>query len=893
LVRYATNGIWLQTGRLCYGNGYNGSGWGVCAFKDEALVTGVFDSIDLVTPAAGIARFNDGYWSDLDWGLTYSGGLPSDVRVAVDDHAVYVIGHLNQAGCSPVQHYAARWVRGDESYCDGLLSWWPFDASLVDVIGGRDGIPAGAYGYVNGQVGEGVSLGGALDVLDCTNLDLQNGSAFTVEGWVAAQPLAPVLQRLASLPQKDGEDPVTVGLQVWFEVIPPISPDVNYTTRLTLQANDTLGGTLAQGCQKQSPLFEDWTHVAVTVRTDCDGHLLGALYIDGAAFSTFENVPVLAGIPSQFAQTSLGPSAGLDEFSLYNRALGRADIQAIYQAGVQHHAKSCPRCDPVPPGCVGWWRAEGTVDDAVGGNAGTTQGGVSYGTGEVSQAFIMDGTSGRVLVPGASSLNFGPGADFSIEAWIQPVEAYTDWGVQEIASKRYAPNDSSAVGYELDLVYGQVCCQLAQEPLGSGMSTFGPAGPDLRDGNYHHVAMTVSRSSHTGGNLYVDGNPVWNFDPTSEAGDLSNSDPFRIGNHSTPYRNCFFKGGIDEVSVYCRALSSAEVQAIYSVGTGGKCVRPAPPVITTQPADQSVYAGQGATFSVVAAGSTPLTYQWYLNGYTVAGATTSTLNIPNAQTGSAGGYSVAIANSAGSAASRAAQLTILQAPPCAPRPSGMISWWRAEGTVDDAVGGNAGTTQGGVAYGPGEVGQAFIMDGSSGRVLIPSASSLNFGRGADFSIEAWIQPVAATTDWGVQEIASKRYAPNDWSAVGYEFALVYGQVCCQLAQVPLGSGMSSFGPVGPDLRDGSYHHVAMTVSRNSASGGKLYVDGTCFLTFDPTSQAGDLSNSDPFRIGNHSTPYRNCFFKGGIDEVSVYGRALTAAEVQAIFTAGAGGKCRN
>jgi len=67
-----------------------------------------------------------------------------------------------------------------------------------------------------------------------------------------------------------------------------------------------------------------------------------------------------------------------------------------------------------------------------------------------------------------------------------------------------------------------------------------------------------------------------------------------------------------------------------------------------------------------------------------------------------------------------------------------------------------------------------------------------------------------------------------------------------------GLGVSS-GGVGPDLRDGQFHHIAAAVQRNSATGGRLYVDGQLVGTFDPTSQAGDLSTAEPLRIGRHAS----------------------------------------
>jgi len=83
-----------------------------------------------------------------------------------------------------------------------------------------------------------------------------------------------------------------------------------------------------------------------------------------------------------------------------------------------------------------------------------------------------------------------------------------------------------------------------------------------------------------------------------------------------------------------------------------------PPSITTQPASQTVVQGSSATFSVVATGTAPLTYQWRLNGANISGATASSYTRSNAQPTHQGNYSVVIANAAGSVTSANASLTV-------------------------------------------------------------------------------------------------------------------------------------------------------------------------------------------------------------------------------------------
>jgi hypothetical protein len=87
-----------------------------------------------------------------------------------------------------------------------------------------------------------------------------------------------------------------------------------------------------------------------------------------------------------------------------------------------------------------------------------------------------------------------------------------------------------------------------------------------------------------------------------------------------------------------------------------------PPVITSQPAGQSVVAGAGAVFAVNATGTAPLTYQWFDGATALSGATNATLTLPNVSAASAGNYSVVIANSAGSVTSSAAALALINLP---------------------------------------------------------------------------------------------------------------------------------------------------------------------------------------------------------------------------------------
>jgi hypothetical protein len=103
---------------------------------------------------------------------------------------------------------------------------------------------------------------------------------------------------------------------------------------------------------------------------------------------------------------------------------------------------------------------------------------------------------------------------------------------------------------------------------------------------------------------------------------------------------------------------TTNVESVMLAGAGV----PVTPSITTQPASQTVTAGQAATFSVLASGGGPLSYQWMKNGASISGATSSTYSTPATSAADSGSqFTVAVSNSAGNIISSAAVLTVASA----------------------------------------------------------------------------------------------------------------------------------------------------------------------------------------------------------------------------------------
>jgi len=114
---------------------------------------------------------------------------------------------------------------------------------------------------------------------------------------------------------------------------------------------------------------------------------------------------------------------------------------------------------------------------------------------------------------------------------------------------------------------------------------------------------------------------------------------------------------------YSCVVGNAAGTATSSAATLTVTAAAVAPTITTPPVSQTVTAGSNVSFTVIASGTAPLSYQWLLNGANIGGATSATLTLNSVTVGQSGGsYSVVVTNVAGSATSSAATLTVNPAP---------------------------------------------------------------------------------------------------------------------------------------------------------------------------------------------------------------------------------------
>lgn len=157
----------------------------------------------------------------------------------------------------------------------------------------------------------------------------------------------------------------------------------------------------------------------------------------------------------------------------------------------------------------------------------------------------------------------------------------------------------------------------------------------------------------------------------------------------------------------------------------------------------------------------------------------------------------------------------------------------------------------------GKVGKGASFNGKQ-YVKVPNNPMLNFGV-SDFAITFWVKTTCKKSN---NTVIDKRAGSN---SIGYHVTLYQGK---PLLRMHTSAGYNYWG--GPAINDGKWHYVAIYVDRDKPGGGKIYIDGSCVHTFNPTyHNSKSLDNRQPVWIGKHSDIKRN-YFEGVLDEVRFF-----------------------
>ncbi len=246
--------------------------------------------------------------------------------------------------------------------------------------------------------------------------------------------------------------------------------------------------------------------------------------------------------------------------AIFDRALTADEAAAIFTAGERG---ICHDCVEPPYGLVSWWRGDGNAFDSIGGNDGTLENGATFAAGLVGQAISLPTGNDFVEVPHDDSLSFGATDPMSIAFWAYRA---TNDPLQHILSKRYdctggewnyqmwwhSGSDALCIGS----MSGNVCTTADKLPLQT----------------WTHLAVSFDGSEVT---IYVNGAPE--VTESFVLGTDTNSPPLRFGSVADcDELDQGFRGLLDEIEFFDRALSRDEVLAVYRAGSFGRCTDCAP-----------------------------------------------------------------------------------------------------------------------------------------------------------------------------------------------------------------------------------------------------------------------------------------------------------------------------
>jgi hypothetical protein len=508
-----------------------------------------------------------------------------------------------------------------------------------------------------------------------------------------------------------------------------------------------------------------------------------------------------------------------------------------------------------------------TADASGNGNTGQIHGATWSTLAKYGNALSFDGTSSYVdLGAGSAFQNTG---SMSWTAWVY--------------ATGNPPDDGQIVALSTD----NSGWQLKTTP-DTGVRTFGvavsPNGTShtqrysktvLSLNTWYHVAGVYNAAAQTL-DIYVNGV----LDDGVATGTVPAAQVIPAGvNASVGQRSggYLFNGVIDNLRIYNRALSAADVQTdmntpVGSSGSSSGSTNTAAAVTSLQCSPATIVSGSPSTCTVTLSQAAPT------GGSSVPLSDNSSpaLTIPASVTVPAGALTATFTATGGVVASNTS-VTItatlngssttgsvtIQAPLSTPGLVAAYSFKEGAGsTVHDSSGNNnTGTISGATWTASGMYGSALVFNGTNALVTINDSAPLHLTNA--MTLEAWVNPSTVTKAW--RDVV---YKGND---AYYLSATSTSKSLPALGGTFGNKNANTYGSAA--LPTNTWTHLAATYDGQYM---RLYVNGV--LVSSKTQTGTLLSSTNPLEIGGDSIFGQ--FFAGTIDEVRVYNTALTQVQIQ-------------
>ncbi len=405
----------------------------------------------------------------------------------------------------------------------GLVGWWKMDGNAKDSTPyGNNGTLYGSPSLTTNQDGlanSAYSLNGTSQYIN-TNFTVpaqSSSTSFTWALWVY-------------LVSNTNANSVVLGNRAtspWIKLTPS---GFEYTTQIINYNMPT--GT--------------WSHVVVTKSgSNFTYYLNGAQVATGSSSASAGNTPFYIGYDPGYS-TDGYTQASIDDVRVYNRALSPAEITALYN---QYNPSLST--DSGENGLVGWWKTQGNANDSSPYANNGTVNGATLTTGREGAANSAYSFNGSSYISTALSWP----SSGSLSLWAYPT-AHNDW--ESPAGWKYSPTSG---GYALiDEGSGSPgTWRGVFDITGSGENDV--TGPSVTLNAWAHLVLTWNKSGSTWTvGFYVNG---VSYGTNTQTGTASSTiGPFYFGTAGQSANNNY-TGSIEDVRVYNRALTSAEVSNLY------------------------------------------------------------------------------------------------------------------------------------------------------------------------------------------------------------------------------------------------------------------------------------------------------------------------------------------
>jgi len=450
----------------------------------------------------------------------------------------------------------------------GLVGYWSMNEGTSTIAGDFSGkgnsgtltnmaFPATATsGWGNGKLGKGLNFDGVDDVVD-TNKSLSNfitPSDGTMSAWI--RPTGSVVDQSFAyyLPTVVGDA---------FGYVNISRGKIGGVDKIWAYSYDGNDDHVGVTYDVDKWVHIVWVHTGGTLSIYKNGVFAGSV-ASGNTGNLTTSLAIGRGFTEAFPDNSEYFKGAVDDVRVYNRALSAAEVAGLYQNS-KYAAINTSQNNKITNGLVGMWSFNGpdltttTAFDRSGqGNNGTLTNGPVPAIGKVGQALSFDGVNDYVNVNSAASLIATGNATVSL--WFKPSADFATGAPGDALQTQFSLADAPStndIKFMLNNTNGKLDFRTSfPEDILSSTAT------SWRANVWYHIVGVLDTGGGGGRFLYING-ALDNSNSTNTRGSVV-ATLMSIGIELDP--NFHFAGLIDEVRIYNRALSAAEVKQLYNLG---------------------------------------------------------------------------------------------------------------------------------------------------------------------------------------------------------------------------------------------------------------------------------------------------------------------------------------